>query len=157
MNARVLFAISMVEEDFYNLRNIKEQVQAEYPSYYYQVRDQEIRERPPILNSLTVPPMRFGNVSGHWLASNISSESNVIDEPMTVDVLKRELARERYTHICISAFLDGYEQFQRCMEYLIRDHPQIARAGQYWRALSAVSPVFSPEKRVRGGRRPVLA
>mgnify|MGYP001594577116 FL=1 len=36
---RVLFLISMVEEDFYNLRHIKEDIKKEYIKYFSQVEN----------------------------------------------------------------------------------------------------------------------
>ena len=128
MQNKVLFLISMVEEDFYNLRNIKEDIRQEYPEYYPQIESLPINERPSELDSIAISPLRVGNVSGRWLAANISTPSKVVDKPMTLDVLRAELEADEYTHICVTAFLDGYRDFEICMRYLMENYPNITRA-----------------------------
>ncbi len=154
---RVLFLISMVEEDFYNLRHIKEDIKKEYIKYFSQVENLKIVERPHQLNSITVTPMKFGNVSGHWLAANISTPSKVIDKPMTVEVLKQELIKEKYSHVCISAFLDGYFNFKKSMEYLIKEHPSIVRVlGNIGALYDQFTQYFKPENICYGDGVPFL-
>jgi Radical SAM superfamily len=127
MQKKVLFLISMVEEDFYNLRNIKEDIKQEYPEYYPQIESLAINERPAELDSVAISPLRVGNVSGHWLAANISTPSKVVDRPMTLDVLREELEADDYTHVCVTAFLDGFHEFEKCMRYLADNHPDVIR------------------------------
>ncbi|MCQ4638488.1 radical SAM protein [Anaerovorax odorimutans] len=125
MENKVLFVISMVEEDFYNLRNIKADIKEEFPNYYSQIENLQIKERPVSLNSLTVSPMRFGNVSGMWLAENISTPSKVINQPISKELLIKELEADNYTHLCVSAFVDGYSALKECMEYVNKNYPDL--------------------------------
>jgi len=146
MSKKILFVISMVEEDFYNLRNVKADIKKDYPEYYYQVEDLLIKERPERLNSLTVSPMILGNVGGRWLAANISTPSKVVDKPLTLEILKEEMAKDTYTHICVSAFVDGYQDLKESMEWLISEHPEVERiVGNVGAMYPQVSQYFDEE------------
>ena len=65
------------------------------------------------------------NTAGRFIAANIDTPCKVIDEPLTIPVLTKELAAENYTHVGLGIFIDSYSQFKECSVYIRENYPHI--------------------------------
>jgi hypothetical protein len=67
----------------------------------------------------------MGNISGHFLSQNIETPSKVIDVPISIELLEKEIQSFNPTHIGFSVMLDSYQTFIDCCHFLRKKHPQI--------------------------------
>lgn len=51
---------------------------------------------------------KTGNLVGQWIASSITTESKILDEPISLETLRNELNNDDYTHVVFCTALDGY-------------------------------------------------
>ncbi|MFW9873820.1 MAG: B12-binding domain-containing radical SAM protein [Candidatus Thorarchaeota archaeon] len=65
------------------------------------------------------------NVSGRYLADNIETPSNVIDPPITPQVLWSELEKNNYTHVGFSLITSGFSSFIKCAQAVKKFDPSI--------------------------------
>lgn len=65
------------------------------------------------------------NAPGRWLAENIQTPSVVVEPPITLKMLERELGKDSYTHVAISIYLSGYALFKNLSRFLRANYPSI--------------------------------
>ncbi len=72
--------------------------------------------------NLTVDPK---NIPGRFIAANLKTPTTVIDEPLTPEILVRELEKDNYTHVGISILVDSYSTFIDCTKEIRKFNPDI--------------------------------
>lgn len=65
------------------------------------------------------------NAPGRWLAENIQVPSLVVEPPITLERLEKELEKDSYTHVVISIYLSGYSLFKNLSRFLRASDPSI--------------------------------
>lgn len=65
------------------------------------------------------------NIGGEFIAQNIETESKVIHEPISIEILQKEIEKFEPTHIGFSILLGAYQSFVDCARFLKQNYPTI--------------------------------
>ncbi|GAB4306628.1 MAG: hypothetical protein Kow0069_03590 [Promethearchaeota archaeon] len=111
-----------------DLRGYREHLLEKFPEQEVWLPKEPFDREPPWPEGRRVkagPSATARNVAGHFLAANLAVPTRVVDEPVTPQVLARELESGGYTHVGFSVYVNGYSDFLRCARFLKREYPHL--------------------------------